>query len=326
MTYEELVVLNNKVKEELIKECTVNNVLDKKLYEQHISRLVKKNNRFNVENNGNSCGFCVSTLNDIFEVYGSLNIIKNISILKGHNTILNTFRIDNDLSTFIRKKLFGKKIVRFLKKTKKELEEYKIKVGLMGYFLVYSNEILLILERSTELVLVSSEFLQIGSHTLFRGMSNLEYLYIENISLKGITSIAHYFSDCYNLKEIVLKNFDTSHIFNMRSMFRNCYKLEKLNVDMFDTSSCITMVGMFAGCHSLKFLDLSKFNTTNLKNIKEMFKDCISLEKLNIMNWVLSKDCEVAGVFTGCLNINVKGNAIRNLNENPKYLLNSYYI
>ena len=134
---------------------------------------------------------------------------------------------------------------------------------------------------------------------MFRGMSYLETLDLNNLDTSKVTVMYDMFSQSTYLKDIKL-NIDTSKVYDMQRVFNGCTRLETLDLSNFDTSNATTFYYMFRDCSSLKTLDLSNFDTSKVTDIRSMFQDCSSLKTLDLSSFDTAKVTMGFDVFRGC--------------------------
>lgn len=134
---------------------------------------------------------------------------------------------------------------------------------------------------------------------MFKGMSYLETLDLNNLDTSQVTNMCDMFSQSNYLKDIKLSGFDTSKVTSMETMFNGCQRLTTLDLTNFDTSKVTNMHGMFANCSNLKTLDLTNFNTSKVTNMADTFYGCSMLSDL-YLNFDMSQSNSTDGSFGQC--------------------------
>lgn len=109
-----------------------------------------------------------------------------------------------------------------------------------------------------------------SANGMFRGMSYLETLDLNNLDTSNVTDMKSMFSQSNYLKDIKLSNFDTSKVTDMKLMFEQCDLLETLDLSSFDTSQVTNMGWMFYSCDNLTNLYVN-FNTNIVKVLTNIF-------------------------------------------------------
>ena len=127
------------------------------------------------------------------------------------------------------------------------------------------------------------------------------------VNVKGATTAAGMFMNCYNLETVDLSGFDTSTVTDMSNMFDmsdgEYSRLSYLNLSNLNTSNVTDMRQMFSGCTALSSLDIGSWDTRKVTDMREMFNDCSSLYGLNIPNFKTSNVTDMALMFSNCENL-----------------------
>lgn len=124
------------------------------------------------------------------------------------------------------------------------------------------------------------------------------------VHVKGATTAAGMFMNCYNLETVDLSGFDTSTVTDMSNMFDmsdgEYSRLTDLDLSKLNTSNVTDMRQMFSGCTALRSLYMDNWDTRNVTDMREMFTDCESLDSLYISNFKTPKVTDMALMFSGC--------------------------
>ena len=136
--------------------------------------------------------------------------------------------------------------------------------------------------------------------SLFKDISYVKSVDLQNFDSSNIISIAEMFSDCNNLLSIDFTNFNTKKVTNMSSVFMGCSKLVSLDVSSFNTSLVTDMSYMFKGCNKLASLDVGHFNTNQVTTMSYMFKLCKDLTTLDVSKFDTGKVKYMSEMFYGC--------------------------
>lgn len=142
------------------------------------------------------------------------------------------------------------------------------------------------------------------------------------VNVKGATTAAGMFMNCYNLETVDLSGFETSTVTDMSNMFDmsdgEYSRLSYLNLSNLNTSNVTDMRQMFSGCTALSSLDIDSWDTRKVTDMREMFNDCSSLHGLNIPNFKTSNVTDMALMFSNCENLmwlNIDGFDTQNVTD-----------
>lgn len=324
MIYDLLCSLNNKHKDNCNKNYSFyNNKYNKEMYKNNYTYVLCKSNNtiiaknlFDMERTRK-----ISSLLDILYLFReSENIyIKNISFLRKFSKVLNYIELDNTLAQRLKNVFclddFRKNVNSLYIKRVDNINLYLSKFVLSGGYilskLIISDIIVFAVAKKGCDVFIVSEFvlklLPIENYQKngFR-LNDLNFinLYIDNLDVSDIGTLAGFFEYCSKTKEIVLKNFDTKNIVSFNSMFNGCTLLRYVNVEDFDTSSAVSFTSMFRNCVSISSLDLHNWNTYNILYLNSTFENCSNLECLNISNWKTPYLIDLNSFVSGCTKLN----------------------
>ena len=244
--------------------------------------------------------------------YDSNNLLTDIKILDGNNSILDEVQLEYDPVT---------KFISSYKKIKYNCDGKTIIRSLDPNYTSKST-----LDTNTQIVLNSGCYVFNTMNSMFSGCNSLTELDVSKFDTSNVTNMANMFDSCNSLASLDVSKFDTSNVTNMENMFagcnklttidisnwdtsnvndmswmfRSCNSLTELDVSKFDTSNVTNMANMFDSCNSLASLDVSKFDTSNVTNMNYMFSSCNSLITLNISNWDTSKVTDMSWMFRSC--------------------------
>ena len=141
---------------------------------------------------------------------------------------------------------------------------------------------------------------------LFRGLSNLETLKINNTTWRDINQDGFFgYMMPPNVTTIELNGLvlEDSNI-RVDSMFALCTKLTSVDISTIDFSNIKTVYRMFYQCKGLNSINIS--NHTNLSGIEDfngMFMGCTNLNTVDIAGTALPNAKTFEGMFNGCTNL-----------------------
>lgn len=244
------------------------------------------------------------------ELYDYLNrktyfIIENLSELKKHKHVLNTYNITVNTSQEIKDSVnifLGDLDTLYIKRVN-NIKEFVGKCVLRGDTILKSyDKTLYYIKRNNNIYLVSDCNLLIQAPANFK-LNNMfcKKLVIDNLDITLMYSLKDFLKDCYTIESVEIKNFNFENIISLDGFFCNCYRLKNINIDFKNTSKLITMSYMFYKCDSLKSLDLRNFNVDNVEDFSNLFNSCMHLEYLDISTWNISSNYStLTGMFTNC--------------------------
>lgn len=120
---------------------------------------------------------------------------------------------------------------------------------------------------------------------MFKGCTNLNAVYLDNLYTSEVTDMSFMFADCASLEVIE---------FDMATSVEDDMLLEKGRFtpsrDNFLTGSVTNMAGMFEGCKSLQSFYLQNLDVHSVTNFNDMFAGCTSLENKNLKALAANKN------------------------------------
>lgn len=117
--------------------------------------------------------------------------------------------------------------------------------------------------------------------SLFKNMTNLEYVDVSKIDTSAVTTFYELFSDCHKLVEINgVENLNTSGVTTMYYTFSGCWELPSLDLSNWVTSGVTNMVWMFQACAKMTTLNLSNWDMSNVTQMNRMFGSCSMLTSI----------------------------------------------
>ena len=169
--------------------------------------------------------------------YDSNNLLTDIKILDGNNSILNSVQLEYD------------PVTKFISSYK------KIKYNCDGKTIISS----------------------LDPNYISKSVLGTNILNALNSGCYVFSNMEEMFAECTALTTLDVSNFDTSKVTGMSSMFHYCGSLTALDVSKWDTSKVTDMSYMFDSCSSLTTLDVSKWDTSNVTDMSHMFNMCDKL-------------------------------------------------
>ena len=100
-----------------------------------------------------------------------------------------------------------------------------------------------------------------------------------------------------------LKEWDMSNVTTMRGMFDACEFLTTIDCSSWDVTNVVDMRDMFKECKRLTHVTgLNEWVLTSVTKMQRMFDGCIAFNQ-PLQNWNLTPPRHVAGLFRGCLRL-----------------------
>ena len=218
--------------------------------------------------------------------YDSNNLLTDIKILDGNDSILDEVQLEYD------------PVTKFISSYKKSKYNCDGKTIISSLDPNYKNKSLL--DTNIQTILDSECYIFSSMNNMFDGCSSLTTLDVSKWDTSSVTDMSSMFYGCNALTNLDVSKWDTSKVTSMGYMFSGCNVLTSLDVSNWDTSNVSDMRYMFYGCNKLITLDVSKWDTSNVTDMSDMFNGCYELKTLDISNWDTSKVTDMSYMFDKC--------------------------
>ena len=226
--------------------------------------------------------------------YDSNNLLTDIKILDGNNSILDEVQLEYDPVT---------KFISSYKKIKYNCDGKTIISSLDPN---YTNKS--VLDTSIQTILDSECYIFSSMNNMFYNCRSLKTLDVSKFDTSNVTNMNNMFYGCESLTTLDVSNWDISNVTDIFCLFDGCSSLTNLDVSKWNTSSVTNVGYMFAGCNALTTLDLSKWDTNKVTDMGGMFYSCIALSNLDVSNWDTSSVTDMSSMFSICSNLTtIKG-------------------
>ena len=127
---------------------------------------------------------------------------------------------------------------------------------------------------------------------------------IERLDTRNVTNMSYLFCDCCSLEYLPdISDWDTSNVTNMEYMFGGCKSLKELpDISKWKTYNVTDLSYFLCDCKELiKLPDISKWNTSEVKDLSSMFSGCSKLTEIpHLGKWDVFKVLNAKYMFNGC--------------------------
>ena len=145
---------------------------------------------------------------------------------------------------------------------------------------------------------------------IFGGLDKLDTIYMNGLFAPNITNVNNLFASKTKLKNLYFDNptICSSGAWSAAGMFSGCSALEKVTLENLVNSRCTSLNSMFYNCTVLKEIEgMDEWTTTSVTDFSKMFYNCganLTDESyvINISNFRFteSEDIDMSSMFNGC--------------------------